>query len=180
MATPDDGQYTRVEYERRFLVRDDASWRAFVDADPRRVDDKYLHGTRMRLRVVTETASGHRVAKLTKKAESESPFFRTIGRILLSEPEYALFDRIDGDRLTKTRYHCRYAGRTFAVDLFDGPLGGLVLCEVEADSLDDLMRAEPPPFTWCEVTQDAFFDGINLSRATRADWLAKRSSFAAS
>ena len=176
----EDTRYTRVEYERRFLVRQDTNWRELVDPGSRVLDDKYLRDMRLRLRIVTDSESGHRIIKLTKKAASPSPYFTTISRILLSPHEYTLFDVVEADRLTKARYRYTDLGRTFAIDRFDGELGGLVLCEIEADSLDDLMRVEPPVFVQREVTEDAFFSGANLCRISREDLVAKRASFGAS
>lgn len=174
-----DSRYTRIEYERRFLVRADAGWTDRVDPVSRVIDDKYLRGTRLRLRIVTESQSGHRTIKLTKKAESSSPYFTTISRILLSPHEYRLIDAIDGDRLTKRRFHCTDRGRRFAIDRFEDALEGLVLCEVEADGLDELMEIEPPDFVQREVTEDSFFTGANLCRTTPEDLLARLASIAA-
>ena len=47
------------------------------------------------------------------------------------------------------------------------------MCEVEADSLEELMAIEPPPYARHEVTADPFFTGGNLCRTSRADLLAK-------
>lgn len=176
----DDTKYTRVEYERRFLVRAGADWRAGARTDFCRIEDKYLHATRLRLRVVSDAASGNRTIKLTKKAESQSPYFRTNSRILLSEDEHRVFVALAGDRLTKTRHHVLHLDRVFAVDVFDPPLARLILCEVEASSLDDLMRAQPPAFVQSEVTEDPFFNGANLCRIGRDVLLAKLASIGAS
>jgi len=174
----DDGKYSRVEYERRFLVRG-VDWRVLA-SNALSIDDKYLHGTRLRLRVVCDQRSGERTIKLTRKAASPSPFHRTLNRILLTPAEHRVFDRLAGDRLTKVRRHCVHAGRRYAVDEFDGELAGLVLCEIEAGDLEELMRAIAPPFAGIEVTTDPFFDGVNLARTTRTELLAKLASFRAS
>ena len=55
-------------------------------------------------------------------------------------------------------------------------LEGLVMCESEAEVLEDLMLAEPPPFARHEVTEDSFFQGGNLSRTTREDLSRKLSA----
>lgn len=174
-----DSKYTRIEFERRFLVRADASWADRVDPASRVIDDKYLRDTRLRLRIVTESQSCHRTIKLTKKAESSSPYFTTISRIVLSPHEYRLLDAIDGDRLTKRRFHYTQHGRRFAIDRFEDALEGLVMCEVEADGLGELMGIEPPDFVEREVTKDPFFTGANLCRTTREDLLARLASIAA-
>src|ERR1051325_3713583 len=101
-----ESKYTRVEYERRFLVSDKADWQSVIEPYSKRFEDKYLSGTRLRLRVLTDSETRRCVIKLTKKSESTSPYFRTISRIMLSENEYELFNSLPGHRLTKTRrYH---------------------------------------------------------------------------
>jgi CYTH domain-containing protein len=65
----------------------------------------------------------------------------------------------------------------FSIDVFEGELEGLVLCETEADGLDELMAIESPAYVQHEVTEDLFFTGGNLCRTTRADLLRKLSTF---
>lgn len=173
----EETKYTRVEYERRFLVSPHADWKRFVEAYSKTFEDKYLRDTRLRLRILTDSDTGRRVIKLTKKFESTSRYFQTIGRILLSPGEYELFDRLDGARLRKTRYYHNYLDRVFSVDVFEGALDGLVLCETEADGLEDLMLAEAPSYAKYEVTEDPFFTGGNLCRTTRANLARKLSMF---
>ncbi len=175
----EDTKYSRTEYERRFLVQPTAAWRGAMRPGSRRIEDKYLHGTRLRLRTITDAASNDRTLKLTKKAVSPSAYFRTVNRILLSNDELRVFDALPGDRLTKTRHHVLHLDRVFAVDVFDGLLEGLILCEVEASSLGDLMCAQPPAFVHSEVTEDPFFSGANLSCLARDDLLAKLASLGA-
>ena len=165
--------YTRVEYERRFLVSPRARWQSVVEPYSKTFEDKYLHNTRLRLRVLTDSDSGRQLIKLTKKHASASPYFRTISRILLSPDEYALFDSLEGDRLKKTRYYHHYKGRVFSIDVFEGDLAGLILCETEAEDLDELMKTEPPAFIAREVTEDEYFTGGELCRTNRAELLRK-------
>jgi CYTH domain-containing protein len=93
---------------------------------------------------MVDSDTGRCVRKLTKKFESDSPYYRTLNRVLLSESEYRLFDQLDGDRLKKTRHYQHHRGRVFSVDVFEGELTGLVLCETEATKLADLMAAKFP------------------------------------
>lgn len=180
IGTDEELKYSRVEYERRFLVSPRSNWRSAVEAYSKTFEDHYIQGTRLRLRILTDSDTGRRVIKLTKKFESPSPYFRTINRILVSSEEYALLNRLEGARLTKTRYYHNYLGRIFSIDVFQDELVGLVLCETEADGLEDLMLAQPPPYATREVTEDSFFDGGNLCRATRADVIEKLSIFQSS
>lgn len=175
---PEDLKYTKVEYERRFLVSAQADWRNAVESYSKAFEDKYLRGSRLRLRSLTDSDTGRRLLKLNKKHESVSPYFRTVSRILLSPGEYALLDGIEGDRLKKTRYYHHYRGRAFSIDAFEGELDGLVLCETEAEGLEALMSVEPPSYAPYEVTDDPFFEGGNLCRTTRAQLKLKLAMFA--
>ena len=172
----EETKYTRVEYERRFLVPPHANWRSVVEPYSKTFEDKYLRDSRLRLRLLTDSDTGRRLIKLNKKSDSASPYFRTISRILLSPGEYDLLYSIEGDRLRKTRYYHNYLGRVFSIDVFEGELEGLVLCETEADGLEELMKAEPPEYAKKEVTEDAFFTGGNLSRTTREELVSKLST----
>ncbi len=172
-----EAKYTRVEYERRFLVPTRTNWRSAVEPYSKIFEDKYLRDTRLRLRVLTDTDTGRRVIKLNKKAESPSPYFQTISRILLSPGEHKLFDSLAGDRLKKERHYHHHLGRVFSIDVFEGELDGLILCETEAEGMDDLMSAQFPAFAAHEVTEDPFFTGGNLCRTTRADLLRKLAAF---
>ena len=179
MLTVDlEEKYTRVEYERRFLVSPHADWRSAVEPYAKTFEDKYLRQGRLRLRILTDSDTGRRVIKLTKKSESASPYFHTISRILLSPEEYEVLARLEGDRLTKVRHYHHDCGRVFSIDVFEGELDGLVLCETEAGGLDELMSAEPPAYAQVEVTEDPFFNGGNLCRTSRADLVRKLSAFA--
>jgi CYTH domain-containing protein len=169
-------KYTRVEYERRFLVAPHAAWRSAVESYSKTFEDKYIRDARLRLRILTDSDTGRRVIKLTKKFESPSPYFQTISRIILSPGEYELLDVLEGDRLRKTRHYHNYLGRVFSIDVFEGELDGLVLCETEAGGLEELIRIEPPAYAKRDVTEDPFFTGANLCRTTRAELLEKLST----
>ncbi|MEO6724126.1 MAG: hypothetical protein ABIU20_00530 [Blastocatellia bacterium] len=174
----EETKYTRVEYERRFMVSPHVDWRSAIEPYSKIFEDKYLRDTRLRLRVLTDTDTGRRVIKLNKKSESASPYFQTISRILLSPAEYKLFDGLEGNRLKKERHYHHHLGRVFSVDIFEGKLDGLVLCETEAEGMEDLMSLQFPAFATHEVTEDPFFTGGNLCRTTRAALLRKLAAFA--
>ena len=168
-------KYSRIEYERRFLVSSD--WEKFVEPYSKTFEDKYFKDTRLRLRVLTDSDSSRRLIKLTKKFESDSPYFQMITTIILSPTEHKLFDALEGNRLKKIRYYHNYRGQVFSIDVFENELNGLVLCETETDSLEDLMSAELPAYIEREVTEDIFFTGGNLCRTENADLLGKLSAF---
>jgi CYTH domain-containing protein len=174
----EETKYTRVEYERRFLVSPQSDWRSFAEPYSKTFEDKYLREARLRLRIQTDSDTGRRIIKLTKKFEAASPYFQRIGRILLSQAEYDLLYVLEGDNLGKIRHYHNHLGRIFSIDVFEGELAGLILCETEAEGLDELMSAVPPHYARLEVTEDAFFTGGSLCRTTRADLLDKLRTFA--
>ena len=159
----------RVEYERRFLVSALANWRCFVEPYSKAFEDKYLRDTRLRLRRLTDSSTGQQQFKLNKKGASASPYYGTITKVPLTANEYALLSSLDGRTLKKTRYYHRHLGRMFSIDVFEGELAGLVLSEVEAESLEDLMQVEPPAYVEREVTGDDFFTGGKLCQMRRED-----------
>ena len=55
-------------------------------------------------------------------------------------------------------------GRLFSVDSFEGSHAGLVMCEVETDSAEELARVVPPPYVLREVTSEIAFTGGELAR----------------
>ena len=173
----EESKYTRVEYERRFLVSPHSDWRSTVESYSKTFEDKYLRHARLRLRILTDSDTGRRIIKLTKKFESSSPYFQTISRILLSPSEYELLDGLEGDRLKKIRHYHNYRGRVFSIDIFEGELDGLILCEIEAGGIEELMLAEPPAYAKYEVTEDIFFTGGNLCRTTRSELSRKTGTF---
>ncbi|HKY04877.1 MAG TPA: hypothetical protein VJQ56_08305, partial [Blastocatellia bacterium] len=71
-------KYTRVEYERRFLVSPNSGWRSAVESYSKSFEDKYLRDARLRLRILTDLDTGRRLIKLNKKFESDSAYFRTV------------------------------------------------------------------------------------------------------
>ena len=91
----------------------------------------------------------------------------------LSDEEYDALVTLPGRRLQKTRHYDDSTGRIFGIDVFAGELEGLVLCESEADSDEELRGIVAPSYGWVEVTADPFFTGGHLCRVRRAELAAK-------
>lgn len=170
-------KYSRFENEKRFLVAPDAELTSFVEPYHKTLNDKYIRNSRFRLRVLTDSDGGRVLIKLTKKYESDSPYSRLISSTVLSPEEYEIFNKLDGDHLKKKRHYHNLKGRTFAIDVFEGKLKGLVLCEAETSSFEELTAIEFPEYAKYEVTEDTFFDGGNLCVTTRAELKRKLSAF---
>jgi len=148
----------KVEVERRFLVVGEG-WRAGVTRS-RAIRQGYLareDGVTVRLRLAEARAT------LTIKGP---------GLLLRPEFEYpvpaeeaaAMLEALCGGRsLAKTRHDIPFGGLVWEVDVFEGPLAGLVLAEVE---LPDILHApELPPWAGAEVTQDPRYANAALASA---------------
>ncbi len=157
MAT---SKYARVEIERRFLlasVPDGAQVTAVHD-----IDDRYLEGTRMRLRR-TARRDGTTVLKLTQKLPDPDGH-GVQGRLTtlyLSEDEHAALAALPAATLAKSRLSIP----PYGVDVFHGPLAGLHLAEVELASAEEAAALRPAAFCMAEVTADRRFTGGSLARA---------------
>ena len=151
-------KYAKLENERRFLVIDCPD----LAATPcRLIEDLYLANSRMRLRSITD-AEGQRELKLCKKYQSADPVSGPVVNLYLSPQEHALLSGLPGRPLRKRRYRTTWRGAVFGVDVFEGALEGLVLCEAEAESPDAIQAIAFPPWAAVDVTLDPFFTGGNL------------------
>ena len=169
LISPEPEQYTRPEFERRFLVAPGEGWQSLVETYSKQFDDLYIRHSHLRLRTLTDSATGREFIKLSKKLVTGSPYEQLVGSIPLSPMEYEFIAALPGDQIRKVRYYHFHEGNVFSIDVFERELAGLVLCEVEAATLDALMRLVPPSYCAHEVTADPFFTGGSLSRASRGD-----------
>lgn len=173
---PRDGKYARFERERRFLLAAPPE-PARVTAT-RLINDRYLRGTRLRLRRVERPDLGTVEYKLTQKIPLEaSSAVRpwgvqgSITNTYLSSEEYALIVTLPAAALSKVRLSVPPLG----VDVFDGPRLGLVLAEAEFASDDAARDFVAPAGCVAEVTHDPRFTGGQLVVVTRSQlrgWLA--------
>lgn len=165
-------KYALLENERRFLV-DVARLPDLSRLPFRRIEDRYVIGARLRLRSMTDSATGARELKFCKKYPGDDPVSGPITNLYLTEDEHRLLCALPARTLVKRRYRLPHGGRGFGVDVFEGELVGLHLCEAEAESRETVLALDFPPWAVREVTGDPFFTGGNLSGVTAAE-LARR------
>jgi len=158
-------KYSRIEHERKWLVRPGAL--ALLNPRPfsRRILDRYLACGRLRLRAMEESDGLPTVYKLTKKYPTDFLDAQPIVSVFLSRDEYEELLALPGHNLVKTRRYDEVGGWLFSVDVFEGAHARLVLCEVEAESMEALGRIVPPPYVLREVTHDIAYTGGALARA---------------
>jgi CYTH domain-containing protein len=163
-----DSKYALVERERRFLLAGPPP--ANMAAARRQITDRYLTGTRLRLRVVNYPGSRATEYKLTQKVPSgrPGPVQGLITNIYLAEDEYSVFATLPAVVLSKTRVSVP----PLSIDIFSPPLHGLVLAEAEFATDSQASCFRPPACSLAEVTDDARFTGGRLARTERNEVLA--------
>lgn len=162
------GKYACIERERRFWLKEPPP---LAICPVRRITDKYLHYSRLRLRKVEDNAGNIIALKLTQKyaLESASPYQRLITNLYLNPSEFEQLATLAGNTLIKQRYRYDWQGFQFGIDVFEAQLSGLVLAEVEAATDAELFSIPVPDFIFKEVTDIAFFTGGNLAKLTAAE-----------
>lgn len=156
-------KYERVERERRFLLRELPE--GFdLTADHTQITDNYITGTRLRLRKARRVSANEWTLKLTQKHAPAPPdFSRTlITSIYLNEHEYEVLSVFEGNELRKNRYPFEHEGRRYSVDVFLGPLRGLILAETDFETDMEMDAFAPPAFAHLEVTREEMFTGARL------------------
>ena len=148
-------KYAVVESERRFLLR---SMPTGVERTSE-ITDRYVDGTRLRLREVVEP-DGTAVRKLGHKVRlTDGPERVACTSVYLDDAEWALLVTLPARVLRKRRHHVRVDGVHVAVDeLPDGTL----LAEI--DGGDQPVADVPPSLDVVrEVTLDEAWTGASLA-----------------
>ncbi|MGM4986500.1 hypothetical protein [Rhizobium sp. 11_C7_N12_5] len=153
-------KYAQLENERRFLV-DRCPDLSSIPS--RLINDLYVEGTRLRLRAIAHGDGSSTEFKLCKKYPSDSFTSSPVVNVYLNANEYELLSKLPGRALRKRRHRLNVRETAFAIDVFEGELEGLILCEVEKATLEELKSLTLPDWVAAEVTKDPFFRGGNLS-----------------
>ena len=159
-------KYSHVERERRWRV--DARRLPPLPAGHVAIKDRYIIGTRLRLRHMRDNETGLVAYKLAKKYEADDVTARPMVNAYLTVGEHAVFAELPAYVIRKRRYVIG----AFSVDVFAGDLTGLVLAEIEQTTPEALAAISAPDWTVREVTQDARFQGGLLARMSATE-LAK-------
>jgi CYTH domain-containing protein len=160
-------KYAALEIERRWLV-DLALAKQAIWYDSWEIEDRYLDCGLLRLRHQIQVETGENIWKLAKKYPSNNAFVRPMTNLYLSADEFEAITPMPHRFIKKTRHHILVGAHRWALDVFDGALAGLVMAEIECESLEALMSLVPPIWTKREVTQEPFFSGGNLCRIEAA------------
>jgi CYTH domain-containing protein len=151
-------KYAHIERERRWLV--DRRLRPDLNGLPHiLIEDRYIFGTRMRLRRMTDSAAGKQSLKLTKKYECADPLARPIVTAYLAEDEYVVLSELVANPLMKRRY--KVDG--YSIDCFEGALAGLELAEIEWPDDEGLRALDSPSWAIKDISDDMQYQGGTLA-----------------
>lgn len=85
---------------------------------------------------------------------------------LTKESYEHLLAKADGNIITKRRYEIPDGkGKTIELDIFEGYFEGVVLAEVEFDSIEEANSYTPPDWFTEDVTNDKRYHNSNMSKA---------------
>lgn len=77
----------------------------------------------------------------------------------LTKDEFEELLKVGGKKVRKIRHYFKYKGREVEIDVFKDDLFGLVLVDVEFDSIEEKNKFQIPDFCLVEVTQEDFLAG---------------------
>lgn len=150
-------KYSQPEIERRWLV-EPARIPSLAEVPRREIEDKYLDGGRLRLRVV-RAAGAETKFKLGKKYGFVSNEAENVVSIYLEEAEYNSLSLLSGAVTRKSRY--AIAGGS--LDVYEHPALSHAFFEVEFESAVAAASFCPPAFVGEEVTRNAQYSGFSLA-----------------
>ncbi|MCZ2497573.1 CYTH domain-containing protein [Xylophilus sp. Kf1] len=148
-----------VEIERKYLVADPSVVAGLAGV---RMAQGYIADNGMWVRVRIAGSTGYLTLKGPARGMTRAEFEYEIP---LADAEALLAGHCAHGALDKVRYIVPVAGFDFEVDVFEGPLAGLVTAEVELPSED----VDPPTPGWlgAEVTADLRYSNSQLAKTRR-------------
>jgi adenylate cyclase len=147
-----------MEIERKFVLRERPPW---LDEHPSvEIEQGYLAivegETEVRLR-----RKDSQTLLTVKQGAGE---VRGEQEVELHEDQFAaLWPLTEGRRVSKRRYQVPDDELTLEIDVFEGPLEGMVVGEVEFDSEEASRAFEPPDWLGDEVTGDSRYANESLA-----------------
>ncbi|RUW89132.1 CYTH domain-containing protein [Mesorhizobium sp. M7A.F.Ca.US.010.02.1.1] len=145
------------EVERKFLVTSTA-WRELAEASIRILQFYLAAGPGRTVRIrISDGGSAKLTLKFGSKARERDEFEYSIP---LSEA-VEMLDFAIGRVIEKTRHHVRHRGYLYEIDVFGGPLAGLVIAELETP--EDVPDEMLPDWLGREVTGESKFYNASLA-----------------
>ena len=150
-------KYSLPEIERRWLVNA-AALPPLQPLPWRWIEDKYIHGGRLRLRKMA-SVTGETVYKFGKKYESPVGQPEQIVNIYLTAEEFEILALLPGREARKKRYSVEGG----CLDIYEMPQSIPPVFEMEFRTTDAAEIYTPPPFVGGEITGHAKYSGFSLA-----------------
>lgn len=170
-TTVPEGRYSRIEYERRFLL--DVMPEDL--ADGRQIIDEFVPGTGLRLRTIRDLDSGIVAqAKLGQKVRPnpDDPTVIWHTTMYLTPEEMSALSGLARVVVTKTRWQWLHQGQAAVVDVYEGDLAGLVVAEICFADETGLRSFHPDAPLGAEITGVEALTGPNLAAISAVELAA--------
>ena len=155
-------RYARLEIERRWLVAGDVS--QLIHGQPsREIEDRYLVGTRIRLRTLTSSDGSIQWRMCKKYERSPDQQFEFITNLYLSKQEFQVFAALPAEVSRKRRYPLAQG----SLDLYAQPVG-VTIFEVDFASESEATAFQAPSFAGMEITGVEAYSGAMLAASCHA------------
>lgn len=152
------------EIERKFLVQNDR-WRLLAGEAVRYVQGYLANNQRCSVRVRVADESAWLNIKSADLGVSRLEFDYAVPAAEAREILACLCER---PLIEKIRYRVLHAGREWEIDVFEGENQGLVVAEIELNTVDD--RFEKPDWVGKDVSHDPRYYNVYLVKHPYKDW----------
>lgn len=151
-----------LEIERKFLPMDD-SWRMQVERSEA-MHQGYLGGDGVSVRVRISDSAALINIKQNRLGLAREEFEYPVPM----EDALRLMQLAGGGYVEKTRHYLHHAGMLWEIDEFSGDNAGLVVAEIELESVDQSI--ELPDWVGTEVTDEVRYYNIALAQQPFSSW----------
>ncbi|ADC62180.1 CYTH domain-containing protein [Allochromatium vinosum] len=153
-----------IEIERKFLVVGDG-WRDQVEDEIRLVQGYLTEDARTTVRVRIRGETAYLTIKGATQGISRLEFEYPIP---VADAETLLHELAVSPLIEKIRYRVRHGGHLWELDVFAGANAGLVLAELELETVDEVFAR--PDWLGSEVSDDPRYFNVNLAQWPYGNW----------
>lgn len=157
-------KYGKYEYERVYLLNNNCLSEQTIEK-AKRIKDKYLDGTNLRLRKVVEEKSTQYKLTQKEKLTPEKKGVLRINTLYISEAAFFKLNALGGFTIEKTRYIIQIGDTNIGVDEIKLGHKSLFIAEVEFDSELKMRNFTMPLNYLAEITSQKEYSGFELARA---------------
>jgi CYTH domain-containing protein len=156
-----------MKRERRFLL-DDFPPGLMRNSAHLQITDNFVSNTRLRLRKIRTPETKERRWFLSRKVHPVPGTLSASEDVTmeLSAYEYEVLAVFEGNEIRKNRYEYDHDGRSYFLDLYLGPLWGLIIAKTLCESDDDPESFPNPAFAVADVSEDPMFSAPRLAELT--------------